>query len=534
MLLLGLPQSLALLLLGETPQPNAGSTGNPQGSPGPAPQGGNGGNADPAQGGNPQGSPQNPVPAPPGFIQPQEFYTLDPNNPDQRFTGVQAREAFIRAGQYDNLQGEYHRTQTELTQERQARQIAETQLQERAEQERLATYMQQMGYSPQPGSNPGQPQPQSQQPGQQQPGQQPGGQDPGAGAGDDWLMNYGFGQSPGQPEGTGDLPGQGAPNVQPGSPGAVPQTNSPQSTLNDPRQLSIMMRAIIQDELSKTLTPVQQQIPNVINAAVDQRFNQQARQDNVRNSFQAGRQQLSTNLDQKFGIDPNRSRDILDKWSLSSANYEEASRLMQGQYADDNQRAQAQQFADQKIAQGNMFFNSALEDALQAAQEGQAVRNQQDAQDQLMSGNYVDMGDLAQPNTNVWDPMQVDQVNRANLNKAMEIAETTGRLQQVAGPIGPAIQPSGFMNPGFIQPGQPQGYVPPTHPNTYQYGPPGGAQANPVPGVPQGQPDTRQQHGQPTGQPGQLKGAGWGAYQQQGYGPEGPPGVNQQPASRAA
>jgi len=498
MLIFGLPQNLALLLLGEIPQANAGNTGNKTGSGAAAPQAGGGGNAANGPQSNPPGPLPKPVPAPPGFIQPQEFYTLDENNPDQRFTGVQAREAFIRAGQYDNLQGEFHRQGTELTRERQARQTAERQLQEVQEQDRLANYMKQYGYGPQaqPSSTQGQAPNQSQPPAPS-PGQQPGGQGAGAGADDEWLSNYGF-QASGQPEGSGALPSQGS-NAQPGSTGAGPQANSPQP-LNDPRQMGIMMKAIIDDSLSKTLTPMQQQIPQMVNAAVNQRFNQQAQQANVKDAFQAGRQQLSTDLTQNFGIDPNRSRDILAKWSMSQANYEEASRLHQGKYADDNQRAQALQIADQKIAQGNMFFNSALKDGLQAAQEGQTVRYQQEAQQQLLSGNYVDLGDMAEPNRNVWDPKQVDQVNSANLNKAMEIAEMTGRLQAVAGPTGPAISPSGFMQPGLIQPGQPAGYTPQA-PNTQPQGVPPVAPAANVPPAPPG---------------GQAP--GWGAYQAQGYG----------------
>jgi hypothetical protein len=247
-----------------------------------------------------------------------------------------------------------------------------------------------------------------------------------------------------------------------------------------------MMKAIIDDSLSKTLTPMQQQLPELVNAAVTERFNQQARQANVRDSFATGRQQLATDLEQKWGIDPSRSKDILDQWSLSAANYEEASRLMQGNYADDNQRAQAIRMADEKIAQGNQFFNASIQNAVQAAQDGQTTRYQQEAQQQLLSGSYADLGDLAEPNRNVWDPRQVDQMNSANLTKAMEVAETAGRLQSVAGPTGPAIQPSGFLQPGFVQPGQPTGYNQAPPPN------------QPAGGQPQAQ-----------GQPPQ-----WGAYQQ--------------------
>jgi len=486
--MLCLPQNLALLLLGRIPPTQAG-TGNQTGSGGAAPQTGGGGNAAPAQGGLPPGSPPAPVPAPPGIIQPQEFYTLDEHNPDRRFTGVQVREAITRAGQYDTLQSEFHRQGNELTNERQARVTAEQQLSEIQEQERLANYMQGMGYGSQaqPGSPQAQLPNQSQPQTQQQPAQQAGVQS-GADAGDDWLANYGF-QPSGQPEGPGAAPGQGAPNQQPGSQGTVPQANSAPS-MNDPRQLSLMMKAIIDDSLSKTLTPMQQQLPQLVNAAVNQRFTQQAQRDNVRDSFRAGREQLSTDLNQKWGVDPTRSKDIIDKMSLSQANYEEASTLLKASYADDNQRAQASQLADQKIAQGNMFFNSAVQDGIQAAQEGQSTRYQQEAQQQLMSGDYVDMGDMAEPNRNVWDPRSVDQQNTANLQKAMEIAETQGRLQAVAGPTGPAVPPSGFIQPGMIQPGQPSGYVPPTH----------GAQPPPV------------ATGQPVQQP------GWGAFQQQGYG----------------
>lgn len=483
--MLCLPQSLALLLLGRIPPTQAGSTDNLQGPGEAAPQAGGSGNAAPVPGGNPQGSPGTPVPAPPGMIQPQEFYTLDPNNPDRRFSGVQVREAITRAGQYDNLQSEFHRQQTELTNERDARVTAERQLTEIQERERLANYMQGMGYGPQdqPSSPQGQPPNQSQPQPQPQPVQQAGGQE-GVDAGDDWLANYGF-QPSGQPEGANLV----ASNQQPGAPSAAPQSNSPQGT-NDPRQLTLMMKAIIDDSLSKTLTPMQQQLPELVNAAVNQRFNQQAQQDNVKNSFRSGREQLANDLNQKWGIDPVRSKDILDKWSMSQVNYDEASRLMQGTYADENQRAQATQLADQKIAQGNMFFNAALKDGIQAGQEGQSALYQQEAQQQLLTGNYVDMGDLAEPNRNVWDPRSVDQVNTANLSKAMEIAETTGRLQAAAGPIGSPVQPSGFINPGMMNPGQPAGYVPPTQQ---------GAQPPPV----------------PTGQPGQQ--AGWGAFQQQGY-----------------
>jgi len=182
---------------------------------------------------------------------------------------------------------------------------------------------------------------------------------------------------------------------------------------------------------------------------------------------------------------------------------------MQGTYADDNQRAQATQLADGKIAQGNMFFNASLQDAMQAAQEGQATRYQQEAQQQLLSGNYVDLGDLAEPNRNVWDPQQVDSVNNANLQKAMEVAETTGRLQAVAGPIGPAIQPSGFIQPGMVQPGQPVGYTPGVQPNQPTFNSPG-PQPGPAP-IPQ-----PRQPGQPVAAPGD-QGPGWGAFQNQGY-----------------
>jgi len=416
------------------------------------------------------------------------------------------REAVVRAGQYDNLQGEFHRQERELSQERQGRETAERQVQEYQEQERLSNYMQQYGLGQQPNSPTSQPQNQSQQPQQPQPGQQPGVPLVGE-VGEDWLANYGV-PAAGQPDGSAGLPGQGA-NVQPGSPGAAPQPSSAPSAMDDPRKMAIMMKAIVDDSLSKTLTPMQQQLPELVNAAVNQRFNQQSRQDNVRESFQAGRQQLSTDLNQKWGIDPNRSRDILDKWSLSQANYEEASRLMQGTYADDNQRAQATQLADGKIAQGNMFFNASLQDAMQAAQEGQATRYQQEAQQQLLSGNYVDLGDLAEPNRNVWDPQQVDSVNNANLQKAMEVAETTGRLQAVAGPIGPAIQPSGFIQPGMVQPGQPVGYTPGVQPNQPTFNSPG-PQPGPAP-IPQ-----PRQPGQPVAAPGD-QGPGWGAFQNQGY-----------------
>lgn len=522
-MLFGLPISLALLLLGKTtPQTNAEPGGN-AGPGGTANQSVPGGNAGAAPGGGTPGSPQIPVDAPPGFIQPQEIYTLDPNNPDNRFTGVQMREAVIRAGQYDNLQSEFHRQQGELTTEREARQTAEQQLQEIREQENLTKYMQQMGYGPQQPAQPSSPQGQapnqSAPPAQQQPGQQPGVQGDGLGADGDFLMNYGFAPSasPGQPDGSGN------PASQPGSdqaglqnPGT--QANSPQSLLNDPRQLALMMRAIIQDELSKTSTPLQQ-IPTLVGAAVDQRFNQQARQDGVRQSFQAGRQQLANDLLQKWGIEDSRSRDILDKWALSSASYEEASRLMQGQYADDNQRAQAQQVADEKIGQGNMFFNAALQDAVTAAQEGQATRMQTEAQNALLSGDYVNMGEMEQPQMNVWDPEQIAQITRANLQKGMEIAETQGRLQAVAGPIGGPQQPNGFLQPQFIQPGQPGGYGAPLTPTQPMWTPPQGGQVPPQPQqyTPQ-RPAPAPQQGQPNVQQGQPNMPAWGAYQQQGYG----------------
>lgn len=492
----------SIAVAGSTPQAN-GSTVNSPGSGGGAPQVADGGNAVAAPGVAPQGSTPSSVPAPPGVIQPQEFYTLDSNNPERRFTGVQLKEAIIRAGQYDNMQGEFQRQQRDLAQEREGRENAERQLQEIQEKERLGNYMQQYGFGQpaQPGSNTGQPPNQSQTSQPPQPGQQPDGQ-AGAEAGEDWLANFGS-QSSGQPEGTAGQPGQGAIS-QPGSPGATPQTNSPQSPLNDPRQMAVMMKAIIDDSLSKTVTPQLQNLPQLVDAAVNQRFTQQAQQANVRDSFQAGRQQLSTDLNQKWGIDPARSRDILDKWTLSSTSYEEASKLMQGTYSDDTQRAQATQLADEKIAQGNMFFNAALQDAMQAAHEGQSVRFQQEAQQQLLSGNYAQLGDLAEPNRNVWDPNQVDQVNSANLTKAMEIAETQGRLQAVAGPIGPAIQPSGFIQPGMVQPGQPTGYVPATQPNQPMPGP----QAGPAP-IPQPRPQ-----GVQSGAPA----PGWGAFQHEGYG----------------
>jgi len=307
--MLCLPQSLALLLLGDLPQANPGNTGNVPGPGGVAPQAGVGGNAATGSGVAAQGSPPSPVPAPPGIIQPQEYYTLGPNDGDQRFTGVQMREAVVRAGQYDNLQGEFHRQERELSQERQGRETAERQVQEYQEQERLSNYMQQYGLGQQPNSPTSQPQNQSQQPQQPQPGQQPGVPLVGE-VGEDWLANYGV-PAAGQPDGSAGLPGQGA-NVQPGSPGAAPQPSSAPSAMDDPRKMAIMMKAIVDDSLSKTLTPMQQQLPELVNAAVNQRFNQQSRQDNVRESFQAGRQQLSTDLNQKWGIDPNRSRDILD------------------------------------------------------------------------------------------------------------------------------------------------------------------------------------------------------------------------------
>jgi hypothetical protein len=290
--------------------------------------------------------------------------------------------------------------------------------------------------------------------------------------------------------------------------------------LNDPRQVALMMRAIVQDELSKKWTPVQQQIPNVINAAVDQRFNQQARQDGVKEKFQAGRQQLSNDLLQKWGIDETRSRDILDKWALSSASYEQASNLMQANYRSEGERAQAQQVANEKISQGNMFFNAALQDAVTAAQEGQATRMQQEAQNALLSGDYVDMGQFAEPQMNVWNPAQIEQITRANLNKAMEVAETTGRLQAVAGPGGPAVPPSGFLQPQFVQPGQPTGYGSQLIPNQPMWGTgqPGQPAPTPQQYVPQQPPSVpQQQPGVPNVQQGQQM-PGWGSYQQQGYG----------------
>jgi hypothetical protein len=226
-----------------------------------------------------------------------------------------------------------------------------------------------------------------------------------------------------------------------------------------------MMQALIKEQLDQTLTPLTQQLPQLVDNAVGQRFNQQARQDGVRQSFQAGREQLSNSLRDKYGITEERSRDILDKWALSSANYEEASNLMNAQWPDAQQQAQAEQIASQKIAQGNMFFNSALEDGMSAAQEGQQLRMQQEAQNMLLTGDYVDLGEMAQPNMNVWSPQNIAHENQRNLSKAMEVADMQGRLQAVAGPVGGPIQPSGFMQPGYIQPlgNQPTGYVPPLH-----------------------------------------------------------------------
>lgn len=454
-MLLHLARILPMLMVGRNPQGKAGNSGGSQGQQGAASGAGSGGQA----GGNQQGSgnrmPGNrPGSAQPGVVQPSEFYVLDPNNPNSRYTGLQIREAVTRANQYDNLQSEFHRTQNSLQRERQARVAAEQQLKAIKERENIANVVQQMtGGEAQPGQTRGQ----FQQQNRQQQGQQTGAPNAGGDADDDWLdsfMSDSSFQSGGQAQMRQAQNASGANDA---------QSASSASSWNDPRQVATMMQALIKQELAKTLTPIQQQLPQMVNQAVSQGFNQQARQENVRQSFHAGREQLADDLLNKWGVDKDRSKDILDKWALSSANYEEASRLMNNQYRTPQEQQQAQQLAEQKIAQGNMFFNAALQDGIAAAQEGQQARMQQEAQQALLTGDYVDLGDRENVNPNVWDPNQIAAENQQNLQKAMEIAETAGRLQSVAGPTGGPIQPSGFIQPGYIQPGlnQPTGNAPP-------------------------------------------------------------------------
>jgi hypothetical protein len=173
----------------------------------------------------------------------------------------------------------------------------------------------------------------------------------------------------------------------------------------------------------------------MVEQSVGRRFAEQQQQDGVRNQFSSARVQLSNELQQKYGITQERSRDILDKYYLSLANNEEASRLMNAQYQEPQQRADAQNLANTKLAQANMFFSSAVNDALNAAGEAQAGRQQQEARDMLMDGSYVELGDLKEPNREVYDPRQVEQVNRLNLQKAQEIADMQSRLQATAGAV---------------------------------------------------------------------------------------------------
>ena len=195
MFTLGMPQALALLLLGEIPQAQASPGNGP--APGvAAPQAVVGGNAGaPAQVSGAPGSAPNPVPAPPGMLQPSEIYSFGNGSNDARYTGVQMREAVIRAGQYDGLQGEFHRQEKMLQQERQARQAAEQQLNEIRQDQHLQTSLQQMGITSQaqPGLQPGQSVAQSQVPAQQATAQQAVGLDAGTGADDGWLGGFGSG-----------------------------------------------------------------------------------------------------------------------------------------------------------------------------------------------------------------------------------------------------------------------------------------------------------------------------------------------------
>jgi len=438
---LWLHKILPLLLAGEIPQSSNAGAVQGAGAPGSA--------ANPLNAGTPGAgagvgsgpgvsTPPEPVPAPPGVIQPTDFYQLDPNDPDSRLNGIQLREGFARVRQFDQIQSQLHRQQNELQREQTARQTAETELRELKERDRLASYMQGYGIGTPAATPPGPP---GQPPGQSYQNMPPAGQQPGVGgmppgeAADDWLMGYGVEPKPTQPNPYGTVPpGQAAAyNAAPGTGTGQPPSAPGGPAVTDPRQIVDVISTLMDQKNTAFMSTLQGALPGMVENSVGRRFAAQHQQDGVRNQFSSARVQLNNEMQSKYGISPERSRDLLDKFYLSLANNEEASRLMNAQYQDPQTQADAHNLAQTKLAQANMFFSSAINDAVSAAGEANTARQQQDAREMLMTGSYAELGDLAEPNREVYDPVKIEQMNRLANLKAQEIATTQNRLQTAAG-----------------------------------------------------------------------------------------------------
>lgn len=402
-------QVLSLLLAGKIPQVPAGSV-QPNGGPQTAPQGPG------VPGGSPESSASDVKPvvepqavvAKPGQISPVEFYQLDPNDPNSRMTGAQLGEVYKRNQHYNALQSSLHRTTNERDQAVQQAQALQEQLDKVQEQERFAQYVtqgQKPSIVPQPAAVQG-----------QQPQVQP--QEP-AGV-DDWLLEFGT-----------------PPNAPPNTPPNTPQAPEAQNTTAyDPNQLIGTFNMMMQENNKKLMDQLQEHNASLVQEEVGRRMSETARQNSLRTNISTARQQLSEGMQNKFGISEERSRDIMDKMYLSMGNTEEASRLMQANYNDPVEAQNAQNLANQKLAQANQLFASALTDAVQEATSGVQQRQAQEARQMLETGSYITpefMGELASPKQETYDPVEINKRNQMNLQKAMEIGDMQQRLQVAAG-----------------------------------------------------------------------------------------------------
>jgi len=342
------------------------------------------------------------------------MYQLDPNNPESRYTGNQVVQAFGRARQYDQMQGQLHTVTTENESLRQALATSEAQRKESEERDRIATYIQELGF--------GQPNPATQPPVESF---QPSGQQPVAGgAADDFLLEFGNGgnATPGTPPGVN-------PAQQPGTPAAPDNT----ALLSDPRRLVSVISALTDDGNKKLLAELSNLLPRMVEDNVARRFEQQARQDRVKSQFSSARAQLSEEMLSKWGIPEERAKDILDKMYMSLASNEEASRIYNASYENTQAESQAHELARQKVAEGNQLFSSALTDAITSGYQGREQRQAQEAAEMLETGGYANLGELEQPNREIYDPAEIEKIVQQNYEKSVELAETQNRLQNTVG-----------------------------------------------------------------------------------------------------
>jgi hypothetical protein len=312
------------------------------------------------------------------------------------------------------MQGQLHTVTTENESLRQALATSEAQRKESEERDRMAAYIQELGF--------GQPNPAPQPPVQSF---QPAGQEPVAGgAADDFLLGFGNDVNPPAVAPAGVNPAQ-----QPGNPAATDNT----ALLSDPRRLVSVISALTDDGNKKLLAELSTLLPRMVEDNVARRFEQQARQDRVKSQFSSAKAQLSEEMLSKWGIPEERSKDILDKMYMSLAANEEASRLYNATYENPQAEAQAHDLANQKVGIGNELFSSALNDAMNSGFEGRQQRQAQEAAEMLETGGYADLGELEQPNREIYDPAEIEKIVQQNYEKSVELAETQNRLQNTVG-----------------------------------------------------------------------------------------------------